>query len=85
MSNYKTLLNYPFFSKKFKKKELTELLLILAGNLRSAEELEQLKEQLKDIKTFEEALQKALYLGKVNQKWQKDCSSDFIRAIEKRL
>jgi len=57
----------------------------LAGNLRSAEELEQLKEQLKDIKTFEEALQKALHLGKINQKWQKDCSSDFIRAIEKRL
>ncbi|XP_016947764.1 aminopeptidase N [Drosophila biarmipes] len=70
---------------KFKKKELTGLLLGLAESLRSPEELEQLKDQLEDIKQFKESLPKALYLGKINQKWRKDCSSDFITALGKRI
>ncbi|XP_070069334.1 aminopeptidase N [Drosophila takahashii] len=77
LNNAKTL------GEKFKKKELTGLLVSLAGNLQSPEELEQLKEQLKDLNEFEEGLQKAHDLVKINQKWQKDCSSDFIEALGK--
>lgn len=60
-------------------------MLSLAQNLRSTEEIDRLKAQLEDLKEFEEPLKKAIYQGKMNQKWQKDCSSDFIEAIEKHL
>ncbi|EDV56780.1 aminopeptidase N [Drosophila erecta] len=70
---------------KFKKKELTGLLLSLARNLQSSEQVDRLEAHLKDLKEFEEPLQKALHQGKMNQKWQTDCSSDFIDAMEKHL
>ncbi|KAI8035952.1 hypothetical protein M5D96_011385 [Drosophila gunungcola] len=69
----------------FKKKELTGLLVSLAENLQSREELEQLSVHLKDLKEYEEPLRKALDLGQINQKWLKDCSSDFSEALRKRI
>ncbi|XP_041565825.1 aminopeptidase N [Drosophila elegans] len=79
LSHAKTL------GEKFKKKELTGLLLSLAENLQSSEELEQLNVHLKDLKEYEEPLRKALDLGQINQKWHKDCSSDFSEALRKRI
>ncbi|XP_039482324.1 aminopeptidase N [Drosophila santomea] len=70
---------------KFKKKELTGLLLNLAANLQSSKEIDRLEAHLKDIKEFNEPLQKALHQSKMNQKWRKECTSDFIEAIEKHL
>ncbi|KAH8386361.1 hypothetical protein KR200_008969 [Drosophila serrata] len=68
---------------KFKKKELTGLLLRLVGQVQEPMELEQLNDQLKDIKAFKEPLKEALDLGNINQQWQKDCASDFSRALRK--
>ncbi|KAH8252265.1 hypothetical protein KR038_000535 [Drosophila bunnanda] len=70
---------------KFKKKELTGLLLRLVGQVKGPKELQQLNEQLKEIKAFREPLKEALDLGNINQQWQEDCASDFSRALKKHI
>ncbi|XP_017077388.1 aminopeptidase N [Drosophila eugracilis] len=70
---------------KFKKRELTGLLLSLVRNFQSPEKVEELKERLRDIKQFEEPLKKAIDQVKINQKWQKDCSDDFSKALGQRI
>ncbi|XP_016986275.2 aminopeptidase N [Drosophila rhopaloa] len=84
IGNY-ILSNAKILGKKFKKKELKGLLVSLAENLQSPEELEQLNVHLKDLKEYEEPLKEALKLGEINQKWHKDCSSDFSEALRKRI
>ncbi|KAH8252488.1 hypothetical protein KR032_000213 [Drosophila birchii] len=68
---------------KFKKKELKGLLLRLVSQIQEPKVLEQLKEQFKDINVFSEPLKEALDLGNINQQWQRDCASDFSRALRK--
>ncbi|XP_002015856.2 aminopeptidase N [Drosophila persimilis] len=72
-------------TEKFKKRQLTSLLQTLAGNLHRPEDSARLKEQLKDLKQFEEPLQKALDMVKVNQQWQRDCSGDFSQALGRHI
>ncbi|KAH8305971.1 hypothetical protein KR018_007348 [Drosophila ironensis] len=72
-------------SEKFKTKDLTSVLMTLAGNLRKPEELEELNKRLKDIQQFEEPLKKALELAKTNRQWQMECSSDFIQALRNNI
>ncbi|KAH8308957.1 hypothetical protein KR059_004152, partial [Drosophila kikkawai] len=70
---------------KFKKKELTSLLLRLVGQVKDSKVLEELNDQLKDIKPFKKPLKEALDLASINQQWQEDCAGDFSRALRKHI